>query len=239
MNTRTKPINILGLCSFFAGALLGMVLFGSLVWANLEADFYFGFGIKGETALNLTCPLIMTSPETGDVTATITNATNRTVEPLIQTDISSPILTTLRERVSIEAGEVKPVVWKVDAGDVAFGHLILVKVYQFNSLSLKSASATCGTLFLDFPNLTGKQIYVLALLTSLFAMIGGVLLRVLGIRPIDGRVAEEMKGMILLTVVVCIGILFGSLGWWMPGVFVMAISLLLTAILIGRRITAS
>ena len=51
-------------------------------------------------------------------------------------------------------------------------------------------------------------------------------------------VPTETGGMLLLAGIVAVGILVGSLGWWMPGLLAVAASLLLTAILISRQVNA-
>ena len=105
----------LGLILFFAGVLLGLCLAGGLTWANLEADFYFGFGIEGETSLKMACPLVMTTAETGQVTITLLNPSGRQVEPLVQVDISGPIIgSTSREHIQIAAGTSQSASWPVD-----------------------------------------------------------------------------------------------------------------------------
>jgi hypothetical protein len=239
MKPSIKFFRSLGLILFFAGTLFGMALFGGLTWANLEADFYFGFGIQGETSLKMACPLIMAPAETGQVTITISNPSDRPVDPLIQVDTSGPIIgRSLREHLSIEPGSTQTASWEVGSGDLAFGHLILAKVYQFQALSLQSADDTCGILVINVPGLTGKEIYLLALTASLLAGVLGFVVWLASHRAAGERVPSDMGGMLLLAGIVAAGIVVGSLGWWVAGLLAMAASLLLTAILLSRRANA-
>jgi hypothetical protein len=239
MKRSPTPLRTLGLILFFAGVLLGLSLAGGLTWANLEADFYFGFGIEGDTSLRMACPLVMTAAETGQVSIVLQNPSDRLVEPLVQVDISGPIIgTTSREHIQVAAGTSQSASWPVDREDVAFGHLILAKVYQFAALSLPSADDTCGILVLDVPGLSGKQLYLLVLVASGLAAAIGYLLWAASYRTRQEAVPNETGGLLLLAGIVAVGILIGSLGWWMPGLLAVAASLLLTAILISRQVNA-
>ena len=229
----------LGLILFFAGILLGMLLFGGLTWAHLEAGFYFGFGVQGETALKLTCPHIMAPAETGQVTITLANPSDRKVEPLVQVDVSGPLGRSLRERLPVEAGTTRVASWEVGARDLAFGHLILVKIYQFQSLGLSSADGSCGILVLNLAGLSGEAIYYLTAAISLLAGAIGFILWAVSHRLNREPIPHEAGGMLLLAAIVGIGVVVGTLGWWMAGLLAMAASLLLTVILIARRINAS
>jgi hypothetical protein len=238
MRPSTTFLRTLGLILFFAGILLGLCLAGGLTWANLEADFYFGFGVKGDTTLDLACPLIMTPAETGRATITIPNPSDRLVEPLVQVDISGPIGRRVREHVSIDAGTSQTASWEVGNQDVAFGHLILVKVYEFAALSLPSADDTCGILVVNLLGLSGEGIFLLTLAVSVALAALGLLLWAASYRARKVPVPSETGGMLLLAGIVGVGILVGSLGWWLPGLLAVAASVLLTAILIARQVNA-
>jgi hypothetical protein len=238
MRQSTKFFRTLGWILFFAGTLLGLCLAAGLTWANLEADFYFGFGVQGETTLDLACPLILAPAETGRATITISNPSNRLVEPLVQVDVSGPIGRSLREHISIEAGRSQTASWEVTHKDIAFGHLILVKVYEFAALSLPSADDSCGILILDLAGLSGRRIYLLTLAVSAALAALGFLLWAASYRARQEPVPNEMGGMLLLAGIVGIGILLGSLGWWLPGLLAVAACVLLTAILIARQVNA-
>jgi hypothetical protein len=234
MKPQNKILGGLGLVLFFAGVLFGMVFFTSLTWANLEASFYFGFNGGADTKLRLTCPHIMTPQDNGSVTATITNKVEKIIKPILQADFSGPMLRSIRTQPSIDPGKTQEIKWAISAQDVDYGHLIMVQVYQYSSYKTSTATATCGTLFLNLPALTGMEIYILALVLSLLGIAIGFALWLISNRPITGRSLQHLWGMILLAVVVLLGILFGSLGLWIFGTFALALSLLMLISLVSR-----
>jgi hypothetical protein len=239
MKPQNKILNALGLVLFFTGILLGVAFFGSLTWANLEARFYFGFNGGAETTLRLTCPHIMTTHDTGSVTAVVANKVEKTINPIFQADISGPLLRSVRTQPSIEPGKTQQVKWEISAKDVDYGHLIMAQVYQYASFKTPTATATCGTLFLNLPGLTGMQVYILILVVSLLGIAIGIALWLIGNRTLKGRFVERLWEMVLLTVVVLVGILFGSLGLWIFGTLALVLSLLMFVVLIGRRFMPS
>jgi hypothetical protein len=239
MRPQNKILNALGSVLFFTSVLLGMAFFGSLTWANLEASFYFGFNGGAATTLRLTCPHIMTTHDTGWVTAIVANKVEKTISPIFQADISGPLLQSIRTQPSIEPGKIQQVKWEISAEDVDYGHLIMAQVYQFASFKTPTATATCGTLFLDIPGLTGLQVYILALVVSLLGIAIGIGLWLIGDQTLKGRLVERLGGMVFLTVVVLLGILFGSLRLWIFGTLALALSLLMFVVLIGRRFMPS
>ena len=89
MKNRKKSLRVLSIFIFSLGVLLGMALIGGLAWPNLEAVFYFG-GVKlaDESFKTLQCPHVITSNETGNVTATFTNQHAKSIDPLIRIAVS-------------------------------------------------------------------------------------------------------------------------------------------------------
>jgi len=239
MKPRNKPIRALGLILFFVGALLGMALFGSSVWADLESTFYFGFGIKGNKTVNLSCPPIMTAADSKSFTAYIQNTTDRLLEPSIQTDISNILaVRSDRTKITVAAYQTVPVSWQLTTDDVVFGHLILVHIYQFQVFLLPSADANCGIVFLNLTGVTGMQVFILALLGTLLGIAGGLTLWVSNSRPLEGHVRQQMLGMVFLSVIVAVGMLLSWIGWWGPGVLVFALASFMVIILLGRYVLA-
>ena len=235
MKPRNKPLRALGLILFFAGILLGMGLFGSSVWADLESNFYFGYGVKGNKTVNLSCPPMLTVSDSKSFTAYIHNTTDRLVEPSIQTDISNILaVRSDRTKISVAANQTVPVSWQLTTDDVVFGHLILVHVYQFQAFVLPSADANCGILFLNLTGVTGMQVFILALLGTLLGIAGGLTLWASNSRPQEGHIRQQMLGMVFLSVIVAVGMLLSWIGWWGPGVLVFALASLMVIILLAR-----
>lgn len=240
MNIKNKVFRAWGLVIFFIGALLGIILFGSMVWADLESVFYFGYGVQGVDTVELYCPPIVTAADKNpEVTAFIKNTSDRALQPLLQTDFSNILaIRSQRINVPVSAHQTVPVHMPVTTEDVVFGNLILVQVYQFSAYPLPSADANCGTLYLRLTGLNGNQVLFLVLAGTLLGMVGGLVLWAFNSRPLEGLRREQEIGMISLGVLTCLGILIGWLGWWIPGVLVFAVACLLVLVLVGRYVLA-
>ncbi|MFH2039002.1 MAG: hypothetical protein ABIJ65_06150 [Chloroflexota bacterium] len=230
MKTNQKGIRFLSIVLFFLGTILGMVLFGSIVLADLEAKFYFG-GIKiaEEDLKTLKCPTIITLYDRSAVTATITNNTNRTIKPLYRMNISNNTdITRLVETTpEIAPGETMQVEWMVNPEDAIYGNLVLVRVMQYNTLKTPSREATCGTLVLKIPYLSGSQVLLTGILSSLVLMGLGIILWLKSNNPLIGRSLNVRNAMIFMVVVIAAGIIVSYFGIWMLGIILLAICLLL------------
>ncbi len=240
MKPRYNLPRALGLLLFFAGALLGMVLFASLVWADLESVFYFGYGVKGDQKLALSCPLITTAADRSpEATAFIKNTSDRSIQPFVQADISNVLaVRSDRTRVPVNAHQTVPVHWPLTSEDIVFGNMILVHVYQFSAYPMPSADGNCGSLYLGLHNLNGFQVLIVALAATLLGIVGGIALWAFNSRPLEGGTREQLFGMIALAVVVGVGLLVGWFGAWIPGVLLAALAVILMWILLGRYVLA-
>ncbi len=230
MKANHKGIRFLSIVLFFMGTILGMVLFGSIVLANLESTFYFG-GIKiaEEDLKTLKCPPIITPVDRSAVTATITNNTNRTIKPLYRMNISSDreIIRLVESNPEIAPGETIRVEWAVNHEDAIYGKLVLVKVMQYKTLRTPSREGTCGTLVLKIPYLSGNQVLITGIFTSLALMGLGIILWLISNRPLIGRSLNVRNAMLILVVVIAAGITAGYYGIWMLGIIFLSICILL------------
>ena len=230
MKANHKGLRFLSIVLFFMGTILGMVLFGSIVVANMEATFYFG-GIKlaEEDLKTLQCPVIITPLDRSAVTATITNTTNKTIKPLYRMNISSDgeISRLVETTPTIAPGETSQVEWAVDPGDSIYGNLILVKVMQYKTIKTPSREGTCGTLLLDIPYLTGNQVLFTGIFSSLVLMGAGIFLWLKGNKPLIGRSLNLRNAMLSMLVVIGAGITASCCGVWMLGIILLAVCILL------------
>ena len=239
MKTKNRFLKGLALVLFFSGAMIGILFFAGLVWPSLEANFYFGYNGGADTKLRLACPRILTPRDSAAVTATVSNKTDRTISPHFNTQISGPIMQTLRSEPSIPSGETVEVLWPVNQDNVSYGHLIMAQVYQNSTYKTGSATATCGSLYLFIPGVHGNQIYTLLFIVSMVLIGAGVLLWRLASGDMTGLEQERFSGMLMLGVVVLIGILLGTLGQWILGTFALVLALLMFVIQISRRLMPS
>jgi hypothetical protein len=238
MQGKKKLLRTLGIIFFSIGILVGMAMFILMNWANYEAYFYFGYTAPADKTLaTLRCPLLMTTSETGTVTISITNSTDRDLSPLIRTEISSfGAARSERTNYPLAAGETRRLSWTVTSGDIVFGHLIMARVFVYNTFTLPSRASTCGTMVINLPGLTGFQLFVIVLAFSLACMAAGWSLWLTGSRPLlaDGLIATW--AMSIFTAVVLLGILAGCIGWWGVGLICCVASVLLIITVVGYYI---
>jgi len=238
MQGKKKLFRTLGIIFFSIGILVGMVMFIFMNWAYLEAYFFFGYSAPADRNLTtLRCPLLMTTSETGVVTISLTNTTDRDLSPSIQTEISYYGAAMLeRANHPLPAGETRKVSWTVTSDDMVFGHLIMARVYVFSTFTLPSRSNTCGTVVVNIPGWTGTELFVTLLAFSLACLAAGWGLWLGGSRPLqaDGLIAT--RAMVIFTGVVLLGIIAGCYGWWGLGLVCTVASVLLIITVVGYYI---
>ncbi len=226
----------LGLLLFSVGFLLGMALFGVAIWADFEAVL-FNPGLQQDAPLrSLRCPVMITTSETGMVTASLTNPLERSTERYVRAHVTDGFVTLLREvneRVPLEPGERRQLQWTVTADDAAFERLILVKVVLRARYPLPSRQGTCGILVVDVPYLKGDQLFGLAFGASLLCLTAGFGLWFRASRPLRERGRQAARAMVVLAGSVLVGITIGLLGWWLPGLLIFVVALLGIGVIIG------
>jgi hypothetical protein len=233
MNTGRKAIRILGFVPLWFGILLAMALAIGGIWADIEAAFY-GFPVLGNVSLpGFRCPVLMTAAETGSVTLTLKNPTDRPIPFYAHADISTPgVARELRTQVLVAPGAKERVVWTVTSADVDLGFFIFVMGATYPAYPYPYRRSTCGILVLPVPGLTGSQVYTLALAVSVLSMLGGMGLWMVGNKPLEGRRRSATAAMAFLAAVVLAALVVSILGTWMVGVLLLALAVLtITAIL--------
>jgi hypothetical protein len=216
MESRKKIFRTLGIILFYAGILAGMVTFILMNWAYFEAYFYFGYTAPADKSLtNLRCPLLLTAEEEGQVTASITNNADRDLTIPVRTEFSYYGASTLdKVTYPVAMGQTQNLSWTVTKDNMVFGHLILARVFVYSSFTLPSRSATCGTVVVGLPGVTGIELFIIVLVFSLASMAAGWGLWIAGNRLVlvDGLIAT--RAMTFFTIAVVLGLIAGVIGWW-------------------------
>ncbi len=177
-------------------------------WAYFEASFYFGYSAPADKTLtNLRCPLVMTTSETGEVTMSVTNSTDRDLSVPVQIELSYYGAATLdKTRYPVAAGETRKLSWTVTSDNLVFGHLVMARVYEFSAFTLPSRTNTCGTVMVALPGVTGIQVFISMLALSLGGLAAGWGLWLAGNRPLQGREIIATRAMTFFTIIVVLGI---------------------------------
>lgn len=236
MDTRKRIIRTLSVLIFSIGVLLSMVIFGIMVWGDIEAEM-FDTGMRGKARLwGLRCPVMMSTNEIGTISATLKNSLERSTEYSIRTHISDGYLTLMREinwKLPLDPGEVQKLEWTVTPEDAAFERLILVRVRIGPKYPIPARGGSCGILVLDLPYLSGNQLFAIIITASLLCMAVGLILWVAANRPLRGLGLDITGAMGVLTGSLLIGMVVGYLGLWMFGVIIFVITLLFIGAIIG------
>ncbi len=225
-----------GILLFSLGLLLGMALFGALVWSEFEV-ILFDPAWRGEAPLrSLRCPAIITRSETGTITARVSNPLDRPVERYLRVHMSAGSLLLTREFteiVPLEPGEARRVTWTVGAEDAVYDRLIMVNVVLRRRYPLPARQRTCGILVVDVPYLTGWQVLGLCLVLSVSGMGAGHALWVRSAAALGDQGRRAAGGMIMLAGSVLVGTFIAWLGWWLPGLILFLILLIAIGVIIG------
>jgi hypothetical protein len=227
MSTRKKLSRALGFTLLWLGILLAMSVALAGTMADLEASFY-GFPLWAEAPLpGFRCPVLMTKWETGTVSLTLKNSTDKPIPFTARAEISTEGPTRqVRTQVEVAPGGKERVEWSVTSADIDLGFFVFVNAMTNPAYPYPYRQSMCGILVLDVPGLTGNQIFALTLLIGMLSMVGGMRLWVVGSRPLEGRRRSATAAMTFLAVVVLAALVVSILGAWMAGVILLALAVL-------------
>jgi hypothetical protein len=216
---------------FFIGALLGLTLTAIAAWGDLEAAAY-GFEETGSGQLStLNCPILMTAKETNTFSVKITNTLQEKRSPYIKTDITSPLgIISSYTPTTLAPGETKRVEWKIGPENIELRQFIFIRAWVYGYYPLPSRENTCGILVLNLP-LNGAVITWTMTVLSLL----GIGIGLYGLRQSQGPVQSgiDMLRFTLLFFLVIAGLVTSFMGWWVQGVIIIVVSLLLSVVTLG------
>lgn len=236
-NTALRTLSII---IFSIGVLTGMAFFVGATWADVESVFY-GFNRYGNKLTSaMHCPVLITRDETGTVTATFKNTADQLVRPTVRFQASNiGTFRTETSQLSMEPGQEQTVEWTVTSADMVLDRFIFAKIFTFASYPMRDVEQTCGILVLDIPGLTGKQITIAFLAVGLVGTCAGSALWSAAHKPLKDHSLEAMRAMITLIATVALGLVSTLFAWWLLGVLLSALSLILVGVIIGHFLSAN
>ena len=230
MKLRSFFLSLLAVLLFLAGIAMELLLSGTLVWAEVEAAI---FGTQTTTGgLNLACPLMLSSSESGVVSTLITNSLDQQVSPLVITEISrGGAPQSLSRTLLLAPHQDQTLQWSVDDSDLIFGRLILVNVVQSRYADLDPHGGFCGILVFDLFNLTGYESLVLILIGGfLLILVGGLLWSRLH-APLNELAEQTLKACGGLAGVIALAVLTALPRWWGLTLFLDAFAWIMLVVL--------
>ena len=230
MKLRSFLLSLIAVLFFVAGILLQLALSSSMVWAEMEASIY-GTPATG-SSLNLSCPLMLSSSETGMVTAVITNSLDYQVLPVVTAEISKVGgMQNLSQTLSLAAHETQIVQWPINNSDVIFGRLILVNVIQARYSDLDPRHDFCGILVFNVFNLTGNQSLILIFISGIaLILMGGTLWRYIH-EPLNDAADQTIKACGGLAGVTTLAMVSALPRWWGLTLFLDAFALIMISVI--------
>jgi hypothetical protein len=238
VNTRKKLSRSLGAIVFLVGILLGMALAGSAVWADFEAQFY-GFDHMGDEPIRtLRCPVLMTASETGRISASFANGTQKPIQQMVRADFSNfGPARSVRATYSLTPGEKLRVDWAVTSADIDLRWFIFARVYAYPAYPYPFREATCGIMVINLPGITGGQLFALALSVCLVCILIGLGLWEKNRPPQRGRRLDAATAMKFLAVIVLLALLTSLRDWWMIAGLFLIVAVVLINVLVYSVLT--
>jgi hypothetical protein len=232
---KNYALRALSILVFSIGVLVGMAFFITAAWADVESVFY-GFNRYGNKLTStFHCPAIMTRGETGVITLSYKNTSDQRIRPHVRFQASGPgAFRTESNQLDLEPGQSEVVTWTVSEVDLALNRFIFAKVYTFASYPLEDIEQTCGIIMLDLPGISGSVATYGAVALSLLCMAGGIALWYAANKPLRNRSIEVLRAFYALAVVVALGMISIAFAWWLVGVLLAALSLIMVGVIIGN-----
>jgi hypothetical protein len=228
MNTRT--LHTLSYVVFFLGVLVGFAVAVIMIWNRLEAISYFFTGARYDPFEGLRCPVMIAPTEEGRVTAAFRNPSDREDTFFYRAEISGlPSTRRLEGQITVPPRQTKRLEFTVDAEDVDLKFFIFVKLNLLPHAGNPFREAVCGMMVIHLLGLSGTQIVAAALSLSILGMILGFALW----QKTKTRADESMpRIMAALSLLVLLALFAGFMGWWLPGMALAAITILMAIVLV-------
>jgi len=238
MTSKKSIYQFAGTLIYALGLLGGALLATIIVWGDLEGTL-FTSGLNAEKPLRtLNCPAIITPNETSQISVVLKNPSDKEMRRFTRAYITEGYVSLVREikeEVFIPVGEKRQITWDIQADDAAYGRIVLFRVYINAWYPYPSLGANCGVMRVDVPLLTGSQVFILLVVSSILLLIVGAWMRNLN-KPTTIAFETTTNSLYALAVTLAITILIGYWGFWVFGVLGLACALLLTGIIIGRKL---
>jgi hypothetical protein len=230
----TKLLRILGGAVFFLGVIIGFALAVIPIWNRLEAVRYYFTGARYEPFNGLRCPVMIAPTEKGIVTAVFNNPADKEDNFLYKAEISGDVSTRQVEgQTAVSPHQTESVQLTVDTNDVDLLFFIFVKMTILPGALHRSQEAVCGIMIVNLLGLTGTQLSIAAFSLSFLGMaIGLVVWQKTGTNA-DQNIRRAVQA---LGLIVLLTMFAGLMGWWIAGLALSAITVLLIVISIHHAL---
>jgi hypothetical protein len=223
-----KFMRVLGYVIFYLGVILGLALAAIAVWNRTEAISYFFRGAKLEPFNGLRCPAFIAPTETAAITVDFKNPANEEDTFFYRIEVSgAPSTRRIADQITVPPHKTKSTQVTVDAKDVDLLFFIFTRINTSPGPLHSAQEAVCGMMVVNLMGLTGAQLSTIAICLSFLGMATGLSLWQ---RTITRAGATMQRLMPTIGLVVLLALLSGALGWWMAGMALLVIAILLMVI---------
>jgi len=223
-----KTLRILGYILFFVGVIFSFALAVVSTWNRVEATNYYFSGATYPLFKGLHCPVMITRSEQGSVTAVFDNPVDQVDNVFYRVEISNIAAPRrIADQIAVPPHGRERLQWGISAADIDLRFFVFVKITTQPNALRPTREATCGIAVLNIPGVTGNQIFMIAMALSLLGIGMG-----LGLLQRANLNAEPSTryGLLVLGVVVLLALMSGLIGWWLAGIALEIITILLLVI---------
>ncbi len=229
---KSKLLNT-GLIISMVGNLFGIMLSGVMTWSDIEASL-FQYNITGKKKLSsLNCPILLNGNEEREIKVTIKNDRDQAISPYIRAFVSEDHITFKRESTHdllIQPGDAVEIIWKIRAEDAVYDLFVFFRIYIHDDFPYPSRDGTCGVLVTNIPGLSGNQLTLILFTFSILLIVGGNILIQISPLPHEDK-RKTTIGTKYLSGLTLLSIFIAYLGYWVIGLIIWTIIVVLVMIL--------
>jgi len=236
VNRSKKTVSIISLILFILGTLLGTIFIALASWGGMEGMFFDHVPNTDRILTSLNCPMLISTRETAQISATITNSSKYMVNPEVIARISAGHFTVYNEfseRHMIEPKSSVKLNWQATVEDATYGQkVILVHVKVLSSYPLPAMNGNCGIIVLNIGALSGKVVITsLGIIAMILVCVGWWFWY--RSHPVEKteRSQRSTNGLRVLGLIVIGGILASFFRLWFLGILALGAIVLLAVIL--------
>lgn len=218
-----KKVRSIGFGIFIIGTILLAFIGAVSVWGDLESTVFNAAITRRDRLTTLKCPAVITTNETGIITASFYNPDDESLDMETRTYVTDGYVVLMKEittKFTLAPDETSSVEVQVTADNAAYDRLILVRMHQLRRNPLPHRTASCGIVVVDIPFLTGTQFIILVISMGILLSGGGLTLWALNAKPIVWERRKIFRTMIVFAVAALLMAILGLMGRWFVAIFI-------------------
>jgi len=239
MKRKTK--RAIGIIAMIAGSLLFFLIGILSIWGEIEASFFNAALRQMEPLSTLKCPIVITPNEEAFVSASFSNPTEKRLDLVVRTYVTSGYVTLMNEyisEVSLLPDETKVLKVPIRPEDAAYNRLVLVRMHQLKHVPLPYRNASCGVVLVKVPFLSGNQFVFSMITLGMLLSTGGIGLWTKNAKPILMHRRRIFWAMVIFSATSFTITLAALLNWWRFGIILTVVWLLMGVGMLYQFLTA-